>query len=285
MLPADLKPEQFSGYPPEARKLVTNDLAALQRLPLSFLPSLLREVIDYDFKFPAERKALDTELANLSSLSAEQTKDWFQGFAQIKISPQLEQFDWVNAPAQFVEQLSAYLWTTHQLDAFRLAALTYAERLGAAVPPEPPAMPRLGITVIGQGVTTSQETLFRKLRPHGVYYSRVQPENGLKQLLDAVDARAKAQPAAHGHWYIDGGQEAAYDPAITCVSYKALEPARAAFSNKIPAWRSGVSRHGARRCARYWRSCVRQILASIEARIKMRARRVTRCWIASRSSC
>jgi hypothetical protein len=233
MLPADLKPEQFSGYPPEARKLVTNDLAALQRLPLSFVPSLLREVIDYDFKFPAERKALERELANLSSLSVEQTKDWFQGFAQIKISPQLEQFDWVNAPAQFVEQLSAYLWSTHQLDAFRVAALTYAERLRAAVPPEQPAMPRLGITVIGRGVTTPEEPLFRKLRPHGVYFSRVQPENGMKQLLDAVGARAKVQHAAHAHWYIDGGQEAAYDPAITCVSYKALEPARAALSNKI----------------------------------------------------
>ena len=229
----DLKPEQFSGYPPEARKLVTNDLAALQRLPLSFLPSLLREVIDYDFKFPEERKAIERELANLNSLSPGQTEDWFQGFAQIRLSRQLEQFDWINAPAQFVEQLSAYLWTTHQLDAFRVAALAYAERLRAAVPPEPPATPRLGITVIGQGVTTSDESLFRKLRPHAVYYSRVQPENGLKQLLDVVGARAKEHPAVHGHWYIDGGQEAAHDPALTCVSYHALGPARAALSSKI----------------------------------------------------
>src|SRR5271167_1548677 len=87
----DLKPEQFSGYPPEARKLVIHDLVALQRLPLSFLPSLLREVIDYDFKFSAERKALERELANLSSLSPEQTKDWFKGFAQIRLSSPLEQ--------------------------------------------------------------------------------------------------------------------------------------------------------------------------------------------------
>ncbi len=235
MLPLDLKPEQFNGYPPEARKLVTNYLGALQRLPLSFLPSLLREAVDYDFKFPAERKALEKELANLSSLSAEQMKDWFQGFAQIRISAALEQFDWVNGPAQFVEQLSAHLWTTHQVDAFRVAATAYAERLRAAVPPEAPAMPRLGITVIGQGVTTHQETLFRKLRPHGAYFSRVQPENGLKLLLDAVAARAKAHPVAHGHWYIDGGQEAEYDPALTCVSYHALEPARAALSAKMRA--------------------------------------------------
>jgi hypothetical protein len=229
----DLKPEQFSGYPPEARKLATANLAALQQLPLSFLPSLLREVIDYDFKFPAERKALERELANLSSLSPEQAKDWFQGFAQIRISSQLEQFDWVNAPAQYVEQLSAYLWTTNQLDAFRVAALAYAERLREAVPPEPPATPRLGITVIGQGVATPEEPLFRKLRPHGVYYSRVQPENGLRQILEAVAARAKAHPLAQSHWYIDGGQEAIHDTAITCVSYQKLGPARAALSSKI----------------------------------------------------
>lgn len=233
MPPVQLKPEQFSGYPPEARKLVTNDLVALQRLPLSFLPSLLREAIEYDFKFPAERQALEMELANLRSLSAEQSSDWFQGFAQIRLSAQLEQFDWINSPAQFVEQLSAYLWTTHQLDAFRSAALAYAERLHAARPPERPAMPRLGITVIGQGVAVPQEPLFRKLRPHGVHFSNIKPENGLQQLVDAAGARAKAHPVAHGHWYIDGGQEAAHDAALTCVSYQALEPARAALSNKI----------------------------------------------------
>jgi len=138
MQPTDLKPEQFNGYPPEARKLAANYISALQRLPLSFLPSLLREVIEYDFKFPVERRAVEKELANLASLSPEQLKDWFQGFAQIRLSSQLESADWVNAPAQFVEQLSAHLWSTHQLDTFRAAAVGYAERLRAAAPPEPP---------------------------------------------------------------------------------------------------------------------------------------------------
>ncbi len=233
MLYIELKSEQFSGYPPEARKLVTSNLPALQRLPLSFLPSLLREAIDYDFKFPVERKALEKELNNLSSLSEVQLKEWFQGFAQIKISSQLEQFDWVNAPAQFVEQLSAYLWTTHQLDAFRVAALAYAERLQSAVPPESPAVPRLGITVIGQGVNSAEEPLFRKLRPHGVYFNKIQPENGLKQLVDAVAARAKSKPVDFGHWYIDGGKAIDYNAALTCVSYHALQPARVVLSNKI----------------------------------------------------
>jgi hypothetical protein len=235
MLPRDLKPEQFRGYPPEARKLVTDYIAALQRLPLSFLPSLLREAIEFDYKFPPERRALERELANLNSLSAEQLKNWLQGFAEIRLSPALENFDWINAPAQFVEQLSSHLWTTHQLDAFRSAAIAYADRLRAAVPPELPATPRLGITVVGQGVASYDAPLFRKLRPHGAYYSHVKPENGLRVLLDAVGARAKAQPAAYAHWYIDGGQQAEHDAALTTVSYAALEPARAALLGKMRA--------------------------------------------------
>lgn len=235
MLPAELKAEQFKSYPPQAQKLVVKELAAFRRLPLSFLPSLLREAIDYDYKFPVERRALEKELANLSSLADEQTQEWFQGFAKIQLSPELEQLDWVNAPAQFVEQLSAHLWATHQLDAFRAAAFAYADRLRSAVPPEQPPISRLGISVIGQGVTSTDEKLFRKLRPHGAYFGNVQPENGLQILLDAVVARAKAHPVEFGHWYIDGGQEAERDAALTCVSYGALEPARTILAGKIRA--------------------------------------------------
>jgi len=233
MLPRDLKPELFSAYPPEARKLVTSSIGALQRLPLSFVPSLLREVVDYDFRFPAERKAMENELANLGSLSAEQTQDWFQAFAQIHLSSQLEQIDWVNEPAQFVEQLSSHLWTTHQMDLFRKAATEYANRLQAAVPPEAPPVSRLGITVVGQGVTAHDGPLFRKLRPHGAYFKNLKPENGLKLLLDAVATRAKAHPVAYGHWYIDGGQPVDHNPALTCVSYDALEPVRSALLRKM----------------------------------------------------
>jgi hypothetical protein len=233
MLPRDLKPGQFSGYPPEARKLLTNYIAALQRLPLSFLPSLLREAIEYDYKFPVERKSLERELANLNSLSAKEFDDWLRGFAQIRLSAAFENFDWIDAPAQFVEQLSSYLWTTHQLDAFRTAAMAYADRLRAAVPPEPPSAPRLGITVIGQGVASYDAPLFRKLRPQGAYYSRVNPENGLRALLDAVAARAKAHPTPYAHWYVDGGQHADHDAGLTTVSYGALQPARAALLGKM----------------------------------------------------
>jgi len=236
MQPKDLKADNFKSYAPQARKLAIDNLAALCQLPLSFLPGILREVIEYDYKFPAERRALDKEIANLHALSPDQIKQWFQAFAQIKLSENLERFDWVNSPAQFVEQLSSHLWTTHQLDAFRTAAIAYADKLHAAVPPDPPPpISRLGIAVVGQGVSEYNEALFRKLRPHGAYFTKIKPENGLQQLLEAVAARAKAHPIPYVHWYIDGGAEAAHDPALTLVSYQALESTRIALVEKMRA--------------------------------------------------
>jgi len=233
MLPSQLKPEHFNGYPPLARKLVVEKLPVLQTLPLSFLPSLLREVIEYDYKFPAERLALEKELANLASLSAEQRGEWFGEFARIKLAAALERFDWVNQPAQFVEQLSSHLWTTHQQDAFRKAATDYFDRLARAIPAVEPAIPRVGITIVGQGVSANEYPLFRKLRPHGAFYTKVDPKNGLEALLEFAAQRAKAHPAPYAHWYIDGGKDASHDGALTSVSYAALEPARNLLLAKV----------------------------------------------------
>jgi len=233
MLPRDLNTELFAGYPPKARTLMVNHLPALRLLPLSFLPSLLRESIDYDFKFPVEQSTISRELAYLSSLSQPQLQEWFQGFAQISLSSRLEDFDWVNEPGQFVEQQSAYLWSTHQLDAFRKAATDYGDRLHIAVPPEPIPLRRLGIAVIGQGVDSYDAPLFRNLRKHGTYFNRVKPENGFETLLERVAARAQAHPVPYGHWYVDGGKAAEYSPSLTSISYQALEPARAALLKNI----------------------------------------------------
>jgi len=227
MQPSDLKPEQFAAYPPQARALATANLAVFRELPLSFLPGVLREAIDYDYKFPAERRALEREISNLAKLSPSERSQWLQGFAKIVISSKLEHFDWVNSPAQFVEQLSAHLWATHQLDAFRIAATDYANRLHAAVPAAVPKVARLGITVIGQGVDRYDKPLFRKLRPHGAYFSRVAPDNGLRVLLDSVSTRANATSTQYAHWYIDGGDPIEHDPTITSVAYGSLEPVRA----------------------------------------------------------
>ncbi len=233
MQPRDLTAAQFAGYPPQARQIIVARLEVIRQLPISFVPSLLREAIDYDFKFPAERSSIDKELECLGRLTPAQSKEWFQPFADLSIPSNLERFDWVNQPAQFIEQQSAYLWSTHQVDGFRKAATEYGARLLAAAPPDPIPIRRLGIAVIGQGVATYDKPLFRNLRQHGTLFNRVKPDNGLALLLDAVGARAKVHPAPYGHWYVDGGAEASHSPLLTCISYQGLESVRAALLSFI----------------------------------------------------
>lgn len=235
MFPGDLKPEQFRTYPPEARKLAVNNLRTLQQLPLSFLPNLLCEVIEFDYKFPVERQRISKEIAKLGSLAPAQMQEWFRSFRDLSLSTKLEHFDWLNQPAQFVEQLSAHLWSTHQLDAFRKAAKEYGDRLQTAVSSEQPVTSRLGIAVIGQGLDAYDGRLFRNLREHGTYFSHINPENGIQQLMKAVAGRAQAHPVPYAHWYVEGGQVAEHGPMLTHVSYQALEPIRLVLLNKMQA--------------------------------------------------
>ena len=99
----------------------------------------------------------------------------------------------------------------------------------AASPTIEPPVKRLGIAIIGQGVTAYDAPLFRNLRAHGTYFGKVKFERGLQLLIAAVGERAKAHPVPYGHWYVDGGDAAEHNPLISCVSYKNLERARVAL--------------------------------------------------------
>lgn len=233
MQPRDLRAELFAAYPPQARSFAIAHLQTLRQIPLPLLPSLLREIIRYDYLFPAERSTIEKQFSALVAMDQRQLSDSLHGFTQISLSRELEDFDWINHPAQFVEQQSAWLWSTHQLDAFRTAATSYSTRLDAAIHVDAPPVPRLGIAVIGQGVSSWNEPLFRNLRRQGTWFQRIKAENGLGLVLDAAAARARAHPGAYAHWYIDGGAAAAHDPALTMISFSALEPLRAGLLRKI----------------------------------------------------
>jgi hypothetical protein len=219
MRPAQLEPDHFVTYPPLARRVAIRGLDVLRRLPLSFVPLLLREVIAYDWKFPAERQEVDAQFAYLGSLSPEQLEQVMAGFERLTLSPALEEVDWVRSPSEFSERLSAHLWTTHQVATFRTAAVEFLKAVRAAIPPPGPAIPRLGIVVLGQGVTEHGFPLFRKLRPHGTYFTQVNPEDGLRIVLQRTAARAREHPIPFAHWYIDGGSPASPPPAGSWIPW------------------------------------------------------------------
>jgi hypothetical protein len=233
MLPAQLTPASFSAYPKEAREVATAHLERLQRLPLSFVPLLLRELIGYDYKFPMERRDLDRQLKYLQSLQPEQFQEAMAPFAKLRLTAELEKTDWVGNPAIFTEQLTAHLWTTHQIDAFRGAAIEYVNKATAAFPDEAIPTHRVGIAVIGQGVRSTDYRLFRKLRPQGTWFTGVRAEKGVATLLDAVAMRAEKYPAPYSHWYIDGGVSAGVRAGLAQVSYAALSPVRAALQARM----------------------------------------------------
>ncbi len=232
MLPAQLTAESFAAYPAEAKRVAAAQLVLLRRLPLAFLPLLLRELILYDWKFPAERREIDRQFPYLSSLPAEGLSKAMAAFARLQLTPALEKFDWVGSPAGFTEQLTAHLWATHQIDAFRAAAVEYVASYTAASPEAKLATHRLGIAVIGQGVHENSYRLFRKLAPHGTHFTHVAPGEGVGTLADALARRAAAHPLLYGHWHIDGGAAGA-STGVTRVSYAALSPVRASLQGRM----------------------------------------------------
>jgi hypothetical protein len=233
MLPIQLKPESFAAYPPQAREFATQNLAVLQQLPLALLPSFLNEVIGYDWKLPAERQQIAREMHCLTTLSPAQLARRTQAFAALRLNAELEASDWVNVPSAFLEQLTAWLWSTQQMDRFHAAADAYTTFLTDAAPAPAPATPRLAVVIIGQGVDQTSFSPFRKIRRNGTYFSRVKPDDGVALVLAHARERAERNPAPEGfaHWYIDGGTAAPATP-LTQVSYDALGSVRAALLDR-----------------------------------------------------
>jgi hypothetical protein len=230
--PAQLTPASFATYPPEARAFAASQIALLREMPIALAPILLRELINYDWKLPAERRELNNQFVWLTDLSQSQRKAVFAGFQALPLEPSLTSLDWVNNPSGFMESLTAWLWSSHRMETFRTLADAYAASLSASVPPHLPTMPRLGIVVIGAGATVPATPLFRKLKPFGVHLTHIVPENGLATLIAEVSRRANAKPSAFNHWYIDGGA-ATPNSTLTQVSYAHLEQPRAKLLSRI----------------------------------------------------
>ena len=227
MVTGDLRVESFAHYPPQARSFAVENLPILKRMPLILLSVVLRQIIQYDWCFPAEREQLHLQFDLLRRTGAASFEALMTPFFAIQLSSDLRRADWINRPQQFSEQLTGYLWSQHEIDSYHKAAQEYYEYLQKALGERPPATPRWTIVVIGQGSQEVKQPLFRKLAPHGTMFTQLDPADGLKTLMAEVKARTQQHPLRYGHWYIEGGepQVAAVDTeGLTVMSYNRLVP-------------------------------------------------------------
>ncbi|HZY61548.1 MAG TPA: hypothetical protein VFE38_03415 [Edaphobacter sp.] len=234
MKPVDLRAANFSKYPKLAQALALQYLSVLQQLPLPLAASILNELSNYDWLFPAERWSIESPLAFLQSLSEDKRDAALAGFRRIVLSNQISSQDWVNQPGEFLESMTAYLWSTHQFDSFSSNARKFLEMWQSTRPEPKPALPRLCIVVLGEGVRADGVSLFNKLRPHGIFCPQVDDPHGMQTILNALSERISQRPFPYEHWYIDGGTPAPWDePHCIRISWASLEPVRNATLKRI----------------------------------------------------
>jgi hypothetical protein len=225
MVPQSLRPESFAHYPPQARSFAVTHLDVLKRVSPVLAPLILRQMIQYDWLFPAEREQLSGQMSYLGGMSADAFRELMQPFSSIPLSNELAQMDWVNRPQEFSERLTAYLWSQHTIDSYHRAAQDYQRHLEQAIVSKKLSTPRWTMVVVGQGTRGTDRELFRRLRPHATLLTQVDPRGGFDALFERLHDRAKQYPLEYGHWYIEGGeQRSVEDRSVTRMSYSSLVP-------------------------------------------------------------
>ena len=86
MTSRNLQVESFAPYPPQARALAVEHVDAMKRMPLLLAAAILRQVIQFDWSFPAERQQLVRQLDLLSHMDAASFDSLVSPFASIPLS-------------------------------------------------------------------------------------------------------------------------------------------------------------------------------------------------------
>lgn len=226
MKPEQLRAEDFSRYPLAGREFAVESLPFLRRLPIAICPSFLQQIRLLDTSFPAERNSLRRQRDGLAALPATTFAELVAPLEQMPIPSELRKSDWVNAPAAFIPELTAWLWSSGRIDAFRNAVQT----LFAAIPAPPPSPHRLTLVILGRGAEAGATPRLMKLRPLGVLLTGLAAQQMPEQIFQAFARHAQGSSEAYAHWYVDGGEPWPQDfgsiAGAISVSYPALDSLR-----------------------------------------------------------
>jgi hypothetical protein len=222
MRPEELKERDFVDYPPRARKVAIEYLATLQRMQLSLLPAILRDLRELDWKFPPEEAEIRSRLEFCRT-----SAPGMELFKAILVPDALAKLPWVTEPQHFLEQFTSYLWSSRQMDAYRQASTEFVQEVQTAVPVRTPSGPRLVTVMIGRDAAPSAYPLFQKLLPHGQLLTHVDSTNAASMIMETLSARVATSPGPYAHWYIDGGNPlTGISSGVTQLTYPSLMPMR-----------------------------------------------------------
>ena len=237
MNPRDLTEAMFQPYPPLGRSVAIAHLSLLRTLPTVLDAILLRELQEYDTSFPTERSAIDARFTFLASLSNTTRDTMTQGFAGINLSPALAAENWVQSPRKFEEDLSAWLWASHQIDTFHTISADFVHAVEKATPATDPATHRLAVLVLPPDLHKENYTLFRKLLPYGTLFAHADPgdnSDSMDTILQHLAQRAEKAPIPYGHWYIDGSTSLPIPTGtVSSFSWNGSEALRASVLSKV----------------------------------------------------
>jgi hypothetical protein len=220
-MPGWLTAQSFASYPAQGRELAVSHLPDLQKIPVALLPIFLVDLKSFDWKFPVEQAEIAQRIAFAGTNPA-----FLAGFRKIAVPPALDNPAKVDNPQQFLAEMTAYLWSSLQIDAYRSAADQFVARFAAASPPVKPAAPRLVMICMGQGANPPAYPLFDKLRRFGQMRTNVRFDGAGEALLNMLQQRSESHPQPYAHWYVDGGDPLRGSPVegVAHIAYPALAP-------------------------------------------------------------
>lgn len=226
MTPEQLRAEDFARYPAAGRAFAIESLDLLRRLPIAICPSFLQQMQVLDTSFPAERDSLRRQRDGLAVLPAEKFRALAAPLAQLSVPARLEKSDWVHEPEKFIPELTAWLWSSGQIDAFRSAV----QKLFAAIPDSPASPHRLTLVVVGRDAEAGAAPRLRKLRARGVVLTALDSQHMPQQIFQVFAHHAQGSSEPYAHWYVDGGDPWTQDfssiAGAVSVTYPALDSLR-----------------------------------------------------------
>jgi hypothetical protein len=192
--------------PPEKAPVSTEQLRSIENLPLPLAAMMMQQISRADRLFPIERGELNSTLQSLMAPRSKPTEQAVEMFAALRLSPELQRYDWRSDPAGFAERMTAELWRSNQIETFRNAAKLLAPSPSALEPGSTQPASRFVVIVLDRRLRAAagSPTLFRRLRPFGTCFSHAADDRGMETLERWITARASADAEPYAHWKIAG---------------------------------------------------------------------------------